>query len=76
MRLQSHSGRSGVEKNSQPLSGLEPPIMQLVAQRYITELSWLLSNVKAKQYFNTVVGTTRLLDLCMLEDVPISDKRY
>jgi hypothetical protein len=28
-------------KNSQPLQGLEPPIMQPVAHRYTTELSWL-----------------------------------
>jgi hypothetical protein len=39
---QSRSGLGGVEKNSQPLSGLEPPIMQPVAQRYTTELSRLL----------------------------------
>jgi hypothetical protein len=38
---QSLSGRSGGEKNSQPLSGLEPPIIQLVAQHCTTELSWL-----------------------------------
>jgi hypothetical protein len=36
---QSQSGHSGVEKNSQPLSGLEPSIIQLVAQCYTTELS-------------------------------------
>jgi hypothetical protein len=28
-----------VKKNFQTLSGLEPPIIQLVAQRYTTELS-------------------------------------
>jgi hypothetical protein len=37
---QSQSGR-GVEKNSQPLPGLEPPIIQPVAQRYTAELSRL-----------------------------------
>jgi hypothetical protein len=36
---QSRSGRGGEEINSQPLSGLEPPIIQPVAQRYTTELS-------------------------------------
>jgi hypothetical protein len=36
---QSRSERGGEEKNSQPLPGLEPPIIQLVAQRYATELS-------------------------------------
>jgi len=30
---QSLSGRGGEEKNSQPLPGLEPPIIQPVAQR-------------------------------------------
>jgi hypothetical protein len=30
------------EKNSQPLPGLEPPIIQLVTQRYTAELFWLL----------------------------------
>jgi hypothetical protein len=39
---QSRSGRGGEEKNSQPLSGLEPPIIQPVAQCYDTELSLLL----------------------------------
>jgi hypothetical protein len=34
-------GRGGEEKNSQSLPGLEPPIIQPVAQRYTTEISWL-----------------------------------
>jgi hypothetical protein len=38
---QIRSGRGGEEKNSQPLPVLEPPIIQPVAQRYTTELSWL-----------------------------------
>jgi hypothetical protein len=38
---QSRSGCGG-EKNSQPLPGLEPRIIQPVAQRYTTELSRLL----------------------------------
>jgi hypothetical protein len=37
--LQSRSGRSSEQKNSQPLPGLEPQIIQPVAQRYIPELS-------------------------------------
>jgi hypothetical protein len=41
---QSRSGCGGEEKNSQPLPGLEPPIIQPVAQRYTTELSRLASN--------------------------------
>jgi hypothetical protein len=40
---QSRSGRGGEEKNSQTLPGLEPPIIQVVAKWYITELSRLLS---------------------------------
>jgi hypothetical protein len=39
--LRSQSGRGGEEKNSEPLSGLEPPLIQVVAQRYTTELSRL-----------------------------------
>jgi hypothetical protein len=38
---QSRSGRGGEEKNSQALPGLELPIIQLVDQRYTTELFWL-----------------------------------
>jgi hypothetical protein len=38
---QSRSGRGGEEKNSQHIPGLEPPIIQPVAQRYTTELSRL-----------------------------------
>jgi hypothetical protein len=43
--FQSQSGHGGEEKNSQPLPGLEPPIIQLVAQRYTAELSLLLIKV-------------------------------
>jgi hypothetical protein len=39
---QSRSGRGGEEKNSQPPPGLEPPIIQPVAEPYTTELSQLL----------------------------------
>jgi hypothetical protein len=39
---QRRSGHGGEEKNSQPLPGLEPPIIQSVAQRYTTELSLFL----------------------------------
>jgi hypothetical protein len=37
--FQSRSGCRGEEKNSQPLPGLELPIIQPVAQRYTAELS-------------------------------------
>jgi hypothetical protein len=36
--LQSRSGRGGEETNSQHLAGLEPQIIQPVAQRYNTDL--------------------------------------
>jgi hypothetical protein len=39
--VQSRSGRGGEEKNSQPLPGLETPIIQPADQRYTTELSRL-----------------------------------
>jgi hypothetical protein len=42
---QSHSGRGGEERNSQPLSGLEPLIIQLATHRYTTELSLDLSTM-------------------------------
>jgi hypothetical protein len=43
---QSGAGHDGEEKNSQPLPGLEPPIIQLVAQRYTTELTRILDILK------------------------------
>jgi hypothetical protein len=39
--IQSLSGRGGEEKISHLLTELEPPIIQLAAQRYITDLSRL-----------------------------------
>jgi hypothetical protein len=36
---QSRSGRGVEEKNSQPLPGFEPLVIQPVVQRYTTELS-------------------------------------
>jgi hypothetical protein len=41
---QNVSERDGEENNSQPLPGLEPSIIQAVAQRYTTEVSRLLSH--------------------------------
>jgi hypothetical protein len=41
---QRRSGRGGGEESCHPLPGLEPPVIQPVAQRYTTELSrWLES---------------------------------
>jgi hypothetical protein len=39
--LQSRFGGGGEEKNSQPLLGLKPPIIQYIAQRYTTDFSRL-----------------------------------
>jgi len=36
--LQIQSGCGGEDKNSQPLSGLEPPIIQSVAEVYTTAI--------------------------------------
>jgi hypothetical protein len=40
---QSRSGHGSEEKNSHPLPGLEPPIIQPVAHRYTSDLSRLLT---------------------------------
>jgi hypothetical protein len=48
MRLggpQSRSGGGGEEKNSQPLSRFEPPIIQPIAQHLTIELSQLLESL-------------------------------
>jgi hypothetical protein len=42
---QSRSGRRGKVKNSQPLPGIVPSIIQPVAQPYTTELTRLLMEV-------------------------------
>jgi hypothetical protein len=54
--LQSQSGSGGDEKNSQPLPGLEPPIIQPVAQRYTAELSRFLRRVLVVQYLDKLKG--------------------
>jgi hypothetical protein len=45
---QSWSGCGGEEENSHPLVGLEPQIIQLIAQCCTTKLSWLLLNLHEK----------------------------
>jgi hypothetical protein len=42
---QSRTGRSDEEINSQSLSGIEPPTIQPIAQRYTTELFRVLPNI-------------------------------
>jgi hypothetical protein len=61
---QSRSGHSGEEKNSQPLPGLELPIIQPVAQRYYTEL---VRCVKIR-YVKIVVSNP----ICLLMSVRVS----
>jgi hypothetical protein len=41
-------GRGDEKKNSPPLPGLEPPIIQSVVQRYTTELSLLLMKLNVQ----------------------------
>jgi hypothetical protein len=53
---QSRSGRSGEEKNSQPLPEFEPPIIQPVAQPYTTELSRLLAIEYANVLYEGVIS--------------------
>jgi hypothetical protein len=48
--LPSRSGLAGEEKNSQLLPGFRPPIVQLVAQSYTTELSRLFIIYIVQQY--------------------------
>jgi hypothetical protein len=60
--LQNRSGCGGEEKNSQPLLGLEPQIIQPVAQRYTTELSRILFRdnlfvITCSHYMNKAVSS-------------------
>jgi hypothetical protein len=64
---QSRSGRSGEEKNSQPLSVLQPPFIQLAVQCYTTEPSgsYVVSVRISFRLFNSnpsIFATTRLLN--------------
>jgi hypothetical protein len=51
--LQSRFGRGGEEKNSQPLTGLDTPIIQPVAQLYTIEPFRFLLCVSSHIKFNT-----------------------
>jgi hypothetical protein len=50
---QNRSGSGGEEKNFQPLPAFEPPIIRPVAQRYTTELSLLIKNIKRSKKMKT-----------------------
>jgi hypothetical protein len=56
--------RCGGEKNSQPLSGLEPPYIQPVAQRYTTELSRLLLYTGSCDIINFDLDSTSGCVIC------------
>jgi hypothetical protein len=49
-RPQSRYGRGCKERNSRPQSGLEPPIIQPVAQRYTTELCEPVQNIRSIKF--------------------------
>jgi hypothetical protein len=59
----SRSGRGGEEKNSQPLPGLEPPIIQPVAQRYTTELSQINSLFTGRFFLYSLPWTPYKIDI-------------
>jgi hypothetical protein len=75
---QSRTGRGGEEKNSQRLPGLKPPIIQLTAQRYTTELSrliiykiFLLRFFEVQMFFLIKVGNA-----CNITVRPLHGKMY
>jgi hypothetical protein len=47
---QSRSGRGSKERNSLPLPGFEPPIIQPIAKGYTTEISYLVCKNSRKIY--------------------------
>jgi hypothetical protein len=73
------SGHGGKEGDSQPLPGLEPPIIQPVAQGYNTELSRLLLLIGSSR--NSVPKVTLLTEhvrsaiihLIYIQEVPGSN---
>jgi hypothetical protein len=60
---QNRSGRGNQEKNSRHLPGLEPLIMQPVAQHYTTELSRFLVLYYIILYYNTVLYYSKKVNL-------------
>jgi hypothetical protein len=69
---QSRSGRGGEEKNSQPLTGLEPPIIQPLAQRYTTEPSRLLNTQLSSFYFMVHLYRTKGKEIVIRDRILIS----
>jgi hypothetical protein len=68
---QSRSGRGGEEINSQPLPGLEPPIIQPVAQRYTAELPRFLTYSTGTEVIDGSISNTLLFadDQILLPDL-------
>jgi hypothetical protein len=67
----SRFGNGGEDKNSQPLPGLEPPIIQSVAQRYTTELfRFLIANISFENVakFNSLEATVTNQN-CIQEEI-------
>jgi len=65
---QSRSGRGGEEKNSQLLPGLKPPIIQPVAQRYNTDISY------SKRRYPVICGSYCMV-LCSCTFITVSRYR-
>jgi hypothetical protein len=67
--LQSWCGLCGEEKNSQPPPGIEPPIIQPVAQLYTTKLPYHIKyiyvpNKSGDIYILCSVLVSLIVDLC------------
>jgi hypothetical protein len=65
----SRSGHGDEDENSQPLTGLEPPIIQPVAHRHTTELSRLLK-WSGKVYILNSTHVTKYLQRISAEMAP------
>jgi hypothetical protein len=65
---QSRSGRGGEEKTSYPLTGLELPVIQPVAQRYTTELTRPHEEFSSLHFFHGYCYISRFY-LLRYEDV-------
>jgi hypothetical protein len=83
---QNRSGRGCEEKNSQPLLGLKPSILQPIGQSYTTELSRLLLSSyivyrtcwNRKKYVYSLMGT-QVLDpwyMCAISSCIINRNRH
>jgi hypothetical protein len=74
--LQSRSGSGGEEKKSQPLSGLEAPIIQITAQRYPGSYLHVTSVQKYIKHSYKTVFTVFLLCLKLFPTFKIHTSYY